>query len=105
MVYKGLLCERLLDTVPNLKIKMYAMLMLETSSTENHAFHTGGYIYIYIFMVPVEMVFPYSCRECSSWLEGSFDCVFRGIVFTHGVRMGGRVGGGKKFVGAVSQKP
>ena len=33
----------------------------------------------------------------------------RGIVFTHGVRMGGRpggrAGGGKKFVRAVSQKP
>ena len=29
-----------------------------------------------------------------------------GIVFTHGVRMGGQVGGGgKKFVRAVSQKP
>ena len=34
----------------------------------------------------------------------------QGIVFTHGVQMGGRVcslvgGGGKKFVRAVSQKP
>ena len=29
----------------------------------------------------------------------------RGIVFTHGVRMGGRAGGRKKFVRAVSQKP
>ena len=33
----------------------------------------------------------------------------RGIVFTHGVWMGGRAGGraagGKKFVRAVSQKP
>ena len=29
----------------------------------------------------------------------------RGIVFTHGVPMGGRAGGGKKFVRAVSQKP
>ena len=29
----------------------------------------------------------------------------RGIVFTHGVRMGGCLGGGKKFVRAVSQKP
>ena len=33
----------------------------------------------------------------------------RGIVFTHGVRMGGRAGiradGGKKFVRAVSHKP
>ena len=29
----------------------------------------------------------------------------RGIVFTHGVRMGGWAGGGKKFVRAVSQKP
>ena len=28
-----------------------------------------------------------------------------GIVFTHGVRMGGWVGSGKKFVRAVSQKP
>ena len=31
-----------------------------------------------------------------------------GIVFTHGVRMGGRAGGrtaGKEFVWAVSQKP
>ena len=28
----------------------------------------------------------------------------RGIVFTHGVRMGGWVGGGKKIVQAVSQK-
>ena len=28
----------------------------------------------------------------------------RGIVFTHGVRMGGRAGGRKKFVRAVSQK-
>ena len=26
-------------------------------------------------------------------------------IFTHGVRMGGRAGGGKKFVRAVSQKP
>ena len=25
--------------------------------------------------------------------------------FTHGVRMGGRAGGGKKFVRAISQKP
>ena len=30
------------------------------------------------------------------------DC--QGIVFTHGVRMGGRAGGGKKFVQAISQK-
>ena len=29
----------------------------------------------------------------------------QGIVFTHGVRMGRRAGGGKKFVWAVSQKP
>ena len=29
----------------------------------------------------------------------------RGIVFTHGVWMGGWAGGGKKFVRAVSQKP
>ena len=29
----------------------------------------------------------------------------RGIVFTHGVRMGGRLGMGKYFVRAVSQKP
>ena len=29
----------------------------------------------------------------------------RGIVFTHGVRMGERAGGGEKFVRAVSQKP
>ena len=28
----------------------------------------------------------------------------RGIVFTHGVRMGGWAGSGKKFVWAVSQK-
>ena len=28
-----------------------------------------------------------------------------GIVFTHGVRMGGWVGGRNKFVRAVSQKP
>ena len=28
-----------------------------------------------------------------------------GIVFTHGVRMGGRAGAGKKFVRAVSKKP
>ena len=28
-----------------------------------------------------------------------------GIVFTHGVRMDRRAGGGKKFVRAVSQKP
>ena len=27
-----------------------------------------------------------------------------GIVYTHGVWMGGWAGGGKKFVGAVSQK-
>ena len=29
----------------------------------------------------------------------------RGIVFTHGVWMGGRAGGGKKFVWPVFQKP
>ena len=29
----------------------------------------------------------------------------RGIVFIHGGRMDGRMGGGKKFVRAVSQKP
>ena len=29
----------------------------------------------------------------------------QGIVFTHGVWMGGWAGGGKKFVRAVSQKP
>ena len=37
--------------------------------------------------------YPTACKGC------------RGIVFTHGVWMGGRAGSGKKIVRAVSQKP
>ena len=41
--------------------------------------------------------------HCSFYPTALKGC--RGIVFTHGVWIGGWVGGGKKFVWAVSQKP
>ena len=55
---------------------------LTTSSSETH--DTDYFFFVF---------YPTALKGC--W----------GIVFTHGVRMGGRAGGGKKFVRAVSQKP
>ena len=47
-------------------------------------------------------IFP---TACSAVFTPTALKACRGIDFTHGVLMSGRVGGGKKFVRAISQKP
>ena len=61
-------------------------------------FHQGRFVFVskniflvYIFTLKHDF-YPTALKGC------------RGIIFTHGVRMGKRAGGGKKFVRGVSQK-
>ena len=58
-----------------------------------------GFLLYFIAMCLLSFV-KYSLAFYPRALKGC-----RGIVYTHGVQMGGQAGGGKKFVWAVSQKP
>ena len=89
------------------------MRVAKLKSAFNSLLKNAVYLQNYVswpLLVDTSCIWP-QMRPWSSYPTALKGC--RGIVFTHGVRMGGRAGGrmagarasGKKFVRAVSQKP